>query len=77
MSRRCKRRPVWENLAVSTYGKALTLPYIADGNAVVKKFAMTTMAQHAQHADAFNAAAQKLGGKAQNQTNSHFLRRQR
>ena len=61
-----------ENLAVSTYGKALTLPYIANGNAVVKKFAMTTMAQHAQHADAFNAAAQKLGGKRQDQTNPHF-----
>lgn len=61
-----------ENLAVATYGKALTLPYIANGNAVVKKFAMTTMAQHAQHAIAFNAAAQKLGGKPQHNPNPHF-----
>lgn len=61
-----------ENLAVATYGKALTLPYIANGNAVVKAFAMTTMQQHAQHAQAFNAAAQKLGGKPQNNPNPHF-----
>ncbi|MDQ6782049.1 MAG: ferritin-like domain-containing protein [Actinomycetota bacterium] len=61
-----------ENLAVATYGKALTLPYIASGNAVVKKFAQTTMEQHAQHAMAFNAAAQKLGGKPQNNPNPHF-----
>jgi len=61
-----------ENLAVATYGKALTLPYIASGNAVVKKFAETTMQQHAQHAMAFNAAAQKLGGKPQNNPNPHF-----
>lgn len=61
-----------ENLAVATYGKALTLPYIANGNAVIKKFAMVTMQQHAQHAIAFNAAAKKLGGKPQTQTNPHF-----
>ena len=61
-----------ENLAVATYGKALTLPYIANGNAVIKKFAMVTMQQHAQHAIAFNAAAKKLGGKAQSQPNPHF-----
>lgn len=61
-----------ENLAVATYGKALTLPYIADGNAVIKKFAQTTMAQHAQHAIAFNAAATKLGGMPQHAPNPHF-----
>lgn len=54
-----------ENLAVFTYGKALTLPFIANGNALVKKFAQVTMAQHAQHAIAFNAAAAALGGKKQ------------
>lgn len=61
-----------ENLAVATYGKALTLPYIANGNAVIKAFAQTTMKQHAQHAIAFNAAAQKLGGQPQHATNPHF-----
>src|SRR5947209_15175223 len=47
-----------ENLAVATYGTALTLPFIggASANAVVKAFAMTTKDQHAQHASAFNAA---------------------
>ena len=31
-----------EILAVATYGAALTLPFIKNGNAVVKKFAQTT-----------------------------------
>ncbi len=34
-----------ERLAVNTYGTALTLPFIKNGNAVVVKFAQTTM-QH-------------------------------
>lgn len=56
-----------ENLAVSTYKTALTLPYIggSSANPVIKAFAQTTMAQHDQHNDAFNAAAKALGGKAQ------------
>ncbi|MGH9057770.1 MAG: ferritin-like domain-containing protein [Acidimicrobiales bacterium] len=56
-----------ENLAVSTYKTALTLPYIGgtSANAVVKAFAQTTMAQHTQHGQAFNSAATALGGKAQ------------
>ncbi len=54
-----------ENLAVFTYKTALTLPYIANGNATIKAFAMKTMEQHAAHAQAFNAAAVKLGGKQQ------------
>ena len=56
-----------ENLAVATYGVALTLPFIggASANAVVKAFAMKTKGQHVEHAQAFNAAAQQLGGKAQ------------
>ena len=32
-----------EILAVATYGAALTLPFIKNGNAVVKKFAQTTL----------------------------------
>lgn len=56
-----------ENLAVGTYKTALTLPFIggSSANGVVKAFATKTMAQHAEHAAAFNAAATKLGGKAQ------------
>jgi hypothetical protein len=56
-----------ENVAVSTYQTALTLPFIggSSANAVVKTFAMKTMAQHSEHAMAFNAASQRLGGKPQ------------
>ncbi len=56
-----------EVLAVSTYKTALTLPFIggASANPVVKTFATTTMQQHMQHLDAFNAAITALGGKAQ------------
>jgi len=57
-----------EVLAVNTYKTALTLPYIggSSANAVVKAFAETTMAQHEEHLKAFNAAAQALGGRPQN-----------
>jgi rubrerythrin len=56
-----------EVLAVATYKTALTLPFIggASANAVVKAFATTTMQQHMQHLDAFNAAITGLGGRAQ------------
>jgi len=56
-----------EVLAVGTYKTALTLPFIggASANAVVKAFATTTMQQHQQHLDAFNAAITGLGGKTQ------------
>ncbi len=64
-----------ENLAVATYKTALTLPYIggSSANPVVTKFAQVTMGQHAQHADAFNAAAKSLAGKAQNQPDPAFV----
>ena len=64
-----------ENLAVSTYKTALTLPYIGGSAAdpVITKFCQVTMAQHAQHADAFNAAARHLGGKAQNKPDPAFV----
>ena len=64
-----------ENLAVSTYKTALTLPYIggSSANPVVTKFAQVTMGQHAQHADAFNAAVKSLGGKAQNKPDPAFV----
>jgi len=63
-----------ENLAVTTYKTALTLPFIGGGaaNPVVKAFAMKTMAQHEEHGQAFNAAAVKLGGKAQNGTDPKY-----
>jgi len=56
-----------ENLAVATYGVALTLDFIggASANAVVKAFVTKTKAQHADHVAAFNAAVTQLGGKAQ------------
>lgn len=56
-----------EVLAVATYKTALTLPFIggASANGVVKAFATTTMQQHSQHLQAFNAATTALGGKAQ------------
>ncbi|MFZ1063796.1 MAG: ferritin-like domain-containing protein [Acidimicrobiales bacterium] len=64
-----------ENLAVATYKTALTLPYIgsSSANAVVNKFARVTMNQHAQHADAFNAAARALGGKNQTKPDPAFV----
>jgi hypothetical protein len=56
-----------ENLAVQTYKTALTLPFIggSSANPVVKAFAEKTMGQHNEHATAFNAAVQRLGGKPQ------------
>jgi hypothetical protein len=64
-----------ENLAVATYKTALTLPYIGGSaaNPVVTKFAQVTMGQHAQHADAFNAAISHLGGKAQHKPDPAFV----
>ena len=60
-----------ENLAVATYGAALGLPFFGD-NAVVQAFAETTMQQHAEHGEAFNAQAEALGGDAQTATNPKY-----
>jgi len=64
-----------ENLAVATYKTALTLPYIGGSAAdpVITKFVQVTMGQHVEHADAFNAAAEHLGGKAQNKPDPAFV----
>ncbi len=64
-----------ENLAVATYQKALTLPFIggSSANGVVKGFAVKTMEQHSEHAQAFNAAVKKLGGKQQTNPNPKYL----
>ena len=72
-----------ENLAVATYGVALTLPFIggSSANGVVKAFAQMTKAQHEDHAKGFNAAVKDLGGKEQNaptrSTSSTSTRRSR
>src|SRR6476659_4039485 len=64
-----------ENLAVATYDTALTLDFIGGGsaNAVVKAFVEKTKEQHQQHAEAFNAAVTRLGGKAQDQPDPVLL----
>jgi uncharacterized protein YbjQ (UPF0145 family) len=64
-----------ENLAVATYKTALTLPYIGGSAAdpVVTKFCQVTMGQHAQHADAFNAAVKHLHGKVQHKPDPAFV----
>ncbi|MBV9486524.1 MAG: ferritin-like domain-containing protein [Frankiaceae bacterium] len=65
-----------ENLAVATYGVALTLPFIggSSANAVVKTFVMKTKAQHEDHAAGFNAAVKNLGGKEQNNPDPKYLK---
>ncbi len=64
-----------ENLAVLTYKTALTLPYLKGNSAALKTigaFATMTMAQHDDHAKAFNKRAVELGGKAQKETNPKY-----
>lgn len=61
-----------ENLAVATYKAALGLDFIKNGNKVVIAFAETTMKQHTEHGAAFNAMAEKLGGKAQMDPNAKY-----
>ena len=64
-----------ENLAVATYKAALNLPYIggSSANGVITAFAKTTMGQHAQHADAFNAAVRRLKGRVQTKPDPAFV----
>jgi rubrerythrin len=61
-----------EILAVATYGAALGLPFIKNGNAVVKKFAQTTRMQHDEHRQAFQAQTTSLGGKKQKKPNPKY-----
>ena len=61
-----------EILAVATYGAALTLPFIANGNATVKAFATKTMSQHDEHRKAFQAQTTALGGKVQDKPNPKY-----
>ena len=61
-----------ELLAVATYDAALGLPFIADGNKIVKAFAETTMKQHDEHRQAFSAQTTTLGGTDQTKTNPKY-----
>jgi hypothetical protein len=61
-----------EILAVATYEAALTLPFIKDGNATVKAFAETTMKQHDEHRQAFQAQTEALGGTKQDKPNPKY-----
>jgi len=61
-----------ELLAIATYGAALELPFIVNGNSVVRAFAETTMMQHSEHAAAFNAQAKALGGEEQTNPNPKY-----
>ena len=61
-----------EILAVATYGAALELDFIKNGNPVVVAFAQTTMKQHDEHRAAFQAQTTKLGGTAQTNPNPKF-----
>ena len=66
--------PSLEALAVATYGAALTLPFIKDGNPVVVKFAQTTQQQHNEHKMAFQAQCKALGGAVQDQPNPKYAK---
>jgi rubrerythrin len=59
-----------ENLAVATYTAALGLKFLT--NRTVAAFAKTTLAQHKDHARAFNRAVTNLGGKAQTGTDPRY-----
>ncbi len=61
-----------ENLAVATYGAALGLDFIKNGNKTVVAFAKTTMKQHGEHAQAFNAQSKQLKGKEQTGTDPKY-----
>ncbi|MCU1373661.1 MAG: hypothetical protein JWO68_947, partial [Actinomycetia bacterium] len=61
-----------EALAVATYAAALTLPFIKDGNPVIAAFAKTTMGQHDEHKQAFQAQTKALGGKPQDSPNPRY-----
>ncbi len=62
-----------ELLAVATYGAALKLPFIKNGNDVVVEFAKTTRKQHNDHRKAFQAQTRKLGGKKQTEPNPKYV----
>lgn len=62
-----------ENLAVATYGVALTLPFVPSLPKAVQTFVTTTKQQHTDHAAAFNAALTQLNAKTQSQPDPVLL----
>ncbi len=54
-----------ENLAVSCYAATARLAAVRNGDPLLASFLARTRAQHAAHADAFNGAAARAGGKPQ------------
>jgi rubrerythrin len=54
-----------ENLAITVYQTATTLPFIKNGNPTVAAFITKTTTQHQAHAHAFNAAITPTGGTTQ------------
>lgn len=64
-----------EIVAINAYQIALGLPFIANGNPAVKKFAQTTMDQHSQHNKAFQSQARALGGPPQTAANPKYAKR--
>lgn len=61
-----------EILAIATYAASLGLPFIADGNPVIKAFAQTTMQQHDDHRKAFQAQTEALQGVVQMDPNPKY-----
>ncbi len=62
-----------EILAVATYKAAMGLPFWGQTPAAVQKFAQTTMMQHDEHRQAFQAQTKALNGKEQDQPNPKYL----
>jgi hypothetical protein len=54
-----------ENLAVSCYTATARLAAVRTGDPLLASFLARTRTQHAAHADAFNAAVARAGGKRQ------------
>jgi ferritin-like protein len=60
-----------ENLAVISYGTAAHLAAV-NGNRALAAFVRRARAQHAQHADAFNAAVRRAGGPPQHAADPRY-----
>jgi hypothetical protein len=60
-----------ENLAVASYGIAARLAAV-HGNPALAAFVRRTRAQHAEHADAFNAAVRRASGRPQHAADPRY-----
>jgi len=58
-----------EVLAITTYGVAITLPFIQTSPKAIKEFATRTMQQHNEHKLVFQAQTKALGGQQQTLAN--------